>query len=175
MRLGALALFALCAGCPGSLDDPARFTGATSLGAAPAGGNVAVDAAACGDVPQTIFQRSCVNAGCHNANDKVQGLDLQSPDLVTRLVDVRASEGAGLLVNRGTLSDSVLYTKLTKSPPFGARMPLSGALDDASIACVFSWITEIATSPNDDAGDHDAGALEDSAPEDSAQADALAE
>ena len=161
MRVCALALLALCAGCPGSLDDPARFTGSTSLGATPAGGNVTVDAAACGDVPQTIFQRSCINAGCHNAKDKEQGLDLQSPDLVTRLVDVRASEGAGLLVNRGTLSDSVLYTKLTSSPPFGARMPLSGALDDASIACVFSWITEIATSPSDDAGAQDAGALED--------------
>ena len=37
---------------------------------------------------------------------------------------------------------SVIYTKLTAFPPFGARMPFSETpLDDATIACVLQWIT----------------------------------
>src|SRR4051794_21743006 len=100
LRILALGLFVACAGCPGSLEDPARFTGAASSGRTAAGGNGATGTASCDDAPRRIFAQRCVNAGCHNARDQAQGLDLESDGLVTRLVDVRASEGAGLLINR---------------------------------------------------------------------------
>jgi hypothetical protein len=142
MGLGAALL-----GCPGALDDPARFLGAAGNDAAvaqdaelPEVGELPGDGASCPDVPQAILRSNCTSAGCHNAQDKAQGLDLQSPGVGMRLVGVPAREGPGLLIDSSAPSSSVLYTKLTSRPPFGARMPLAGALDDPAIACVLAWI-----------------------------------
>ena len=144
-----IGLVATCIGCPGNLDDPGRFADAAISDAGPGSDLPAeaglpvlpVDAGDCPDVAQSIFGPTCATSGCHSAQDKTQGLDLQSPDLFARLAGVQANEGPGLLVDRGSPSQSVLYTKLTPTPPFGARMPLVGApLSDADIACVLSWI-----------------------------------
>jgi hypothetical protein len=54
----------------------------------------------------------------------------------------KATGGPGLLIDPSNPAASVLYTKLTAAPPFGARMPFArSALDDATIACVLQWIT----------------------------------
>jgi hypothetical protein len=97
----------------------------------------------CPDVSQTIFLPICASGPCHNPQTDAQHLDLQSPDLATRLVGVPATEGPGLLIDPAVPSDSVLYTKLSAAPPFGARMP-SGKmpLDDGDIACVLAWINQ---------------------------------
>jgi hypothetical protein len=134
--LGALLLTG--AGCPGSLDDPARFLS-----------GVGGDGSACPDIPTTVFVPICATAGCHTAADKIQGLDLQSPDAASRLVGACA-RGGGLLVDPANPSDSVVYTKLTFTPPFGSRMPLGKPpLDDATTACVLAWISaqNASTSP----------------------------
>jgi hypothetical protein len=58
-----------------------------------------------------------------------------------RLSGKEAAGGPGVLIDPTTPAASVLYTKLTATPPFGARMPLVGApLGDGDIACVLSWI-----------------------------------
>ncbi len=160
-------ILALCvvavsmAGCPASLDDPSRFFG-TSEG----GGDV------CSDVPDNLFIPTCAASGCHNPTDLAQGLDLESPGVATRLVGVRATGGAGMLVDPTQPEQSVLYTKLTFDPPYGARMPFGkDPLDDATIRCVLSWIqTKVpesgvapmldATSAPDD-GSSDDGASDD--------------
>jgi hypothetical protein len=167
---GLVGLGAALLGCPGTLDDPARFLGAVGNDDAPAGdaelpevgallevGVVSSDGASCPDVPQAIFRPNCTSAGCHNAQDKAQGLDLQSPDIGTRLVGVPAREGPGLLIDSSAPSSSVLYTKLTPRPPFGARMPLTGALDDPTIACVLAWIVHPATDAGSSARSHPDG------------------
>ena len=52
-----------------------------------------------------------------------------------------ATEGPGLLVDPSAPSASVLYRKLTASPPFGAQMPLGQKpLPGAMAACVLDWI-----------------------------------
>jgi hypothetical protein len=120
-------------GCPGSLDDPARFL--------PDAGGSGADGAACPDVPTTVFVPICATAGCHTAADKIQGLDLESPNPASRLVGACA-RGGGLLANPTNPSQSVVYTKLTITPPFGSRMPLGKpSLDDATTACVLAWIS----------------------------------
>jgi hypothetical protein len=145
-----LGLAAAVAGCsPGSLDDPGRFDvngsasgGDIGGGVQDGGGNGSLfgEGGACPDIPQ-FFAATCTASSCHNASDEAQGLNLQSPDVTSRLVSVMATEGPGLLVDPSAPSASVLYLKLTASPPFGAQMPLGQKpLPGAMTACVLDWI-----------------------------------
>ena len=120
--------------CPGTLEDPGRFTsGVGGPGGGEGGGG-------CPDIPTAVFQPICATAACHNAMDKAQGLDLQSPGVATRLVGV-CSIGGGPLIDPAAPDQSVLYQKLSLVPPFGSRMPLGKMpLDDATTACVLAWI-----------------------------------
>lgn len=149
---------AILIGCPGSLEDPERFAGAG--GSVTGNGAPPKNLSDCPDVPSAILAASCTNPGCHNSQDRMQGLDLQAPDVGTRLHGKSASEGAGLLVDPDVPARSVLYTKVTSRPPFGARMPLTGPLDDDQVACVLAWITSI-DAPNADTGGADAGGAHD--------------
>jgi hypothetical protein len=120
----ALAL----AGCPGSLDDPGRFTG--HLGDA------------CPDIP-SLLATTCAIGGCHTADMPSVGLDLASADIPGRLAGKHATGGVGVLVDPTDPVSSVLYTKLTTSPPFGARMPLNHVpFDDVTVGCVLAWLEE---------------------------------
>ena len=163
-----VALIAATSACPGTLEDPERFLAAAggdsgsaqgiqppvgseaggggSGGGGSGSGGSGGGSSACPDIPGLLGQ-TCTASGCHNASSKAQGLDLQSPDLASRLVGAPATEGPGLLIDPSTPSNSILYEKLTAMPPFGARMPLGGApLDSATLACVLAWITQEASS-----------------------------
>jgi hypothetical protein len=149
-----VALVAAISACPGTLEDPERF-----LAAAAAGGDAGVAEEAqpppasdgavggnCPDIPG-LFRQTCTAASCHSGSTQSAGLDLQSPNLAARLVGAPATEGSGLLIDPASPSQSILYEKLTAMPPFGARMPLGAApLDDATMACVLTWITQQASS-----------------------------
>jgi hypothetical protein len=139
-----IALVASTPGCPGTLEDPERFLDAAGDDAGFAGeAQPASDGGGdCPNVPDLLGQ-TCTGASCHSASNKAQGLDLQSPDLTTRLIGVSATGGPGLLIDPSTPSRSVLYAKLSATPPFGARMPLGAApLDSPTLACVLGWITQ---------------------------------
>jgi len=120
------------AGCAAPLDDPARFA---ELGQGGGPGT-------CGDITQTVFVKTCASAGCHSAASKAQGLDLESANVAYRLVNVCSTEGPGRLVDTASPSNSILFAKLSPTPPFGSRMPLGKApLDDATMQCVLAWIS----------------------------------
>ncbi len=162
MRIFLVALLApasVLAGCPGSLEDPARFDaefgiaggngGARGGGGADGGGTTGSVGGAGGGSgggsgcasPPPSFGTTCSVSGCHAAITPAGGLDLASPNIVMRLSGKKAMGGAGLLIDPTTPAASVLYTKLTATPPFGSRMPLvGGPLSDPDIACVLSWI-----------------------------------
>jgi hypothetical protein len=112
-----------------------------------------VGAGGCPDIPD-LFSTTCTASLCHDASNKAQGLDLASPHVAARLVGVSATEGRGLLIDPATPSNSILYLKLTDSPPFGARMPLAQTpLAASTTACVLAWITNgEPDSPSPDAG-----------------------
>jgi hypothetical protein len=135
--VGLLVSVLAWAGCAGTLEDPAAFTTESDSGAA---ANVDASGASCVDVP-TTFVTSCGTAGCHDPTTKAEGLDLWSPGVASRLVGVPAVEGVGLLIDPSTPSKSVVYAKLTATPPFGARMPTGSSLSDATIQCVLDWVT----------------------------------
>jgi hypothetical protein len=166
VRVTGLLLGGATWGCPGSLDDPGRFLDAGAADAsAPVEGDEAAAGGSCPDVPGLLAQ-SCTASSCHSASTKAQGLDLQSPDVAARLVGVPATEGAGLLVDPSAPSKSVLYAKLTASPPFGARMPLGAApLDTATLACVLAWVTQAAGGAGTDAASPDGAGTDASSPD----------
>jgi hypothetical protein len=145
LRIAVVTLVAACVGCPGSLEDPSRFSDA---------------AGSCPDVPTALFATTCsTTAGCHSATDKQLGLDLQTPGVASRLIGVHPVGGPGLLVDPSNPAMSVVYTKLTAMPPFGVRMPFGEApLDDATVACVLQWITLQVTDGGADSSASDAAA-----------------
>jgi hypothetical protein len=144
IRIAILALVAACVGCPANLEDPERFS---------------LDAAlSCPDVPQDVLAKDCGTPGCHSTVDKMLGLDLQAPDVASRLVGVHAMGGPGLLIDPSNPAMSIVYEKLMPMPPFGLQMPYNEKpLDAATIACVLQWITTASAQTADDGGD-DAGA-----------------
>jgi hypothetical protein len=148
--LAATSLVAL-SGCPGTLDDPARFL----VDAAPvdAGADVVVADAAkeaapavdsgdpCGDVPTRVFAPSCGGNGCHGAMGAQQGLDLESPGVAARVVGVSAKECSVTLADPKNPEGSLLYTKLGPNPPCGSQMPIARpVLSATDVACVKAWI-----------------------------------
>jgi hypothetical protein len=138
-----LVVSLVCAGCPGALEDPARFVDA----AADAADVAERGDAGCPDVPTAVFAARCATAGCHSAADKAQGLDLQSPNLGARLAGACA-KGGGYLIDTSNPGASVIYTKVLPTPPFGARMPTGGQpLDDATLACILAWVRDQQGAP----------------------------
>lgn len=131
--LFAAAMTAPMFGCPGELDDEARFR--TDGGTTPA---------ACTDAPGVVFMPLCATSGCHNKVDSPSsgGLDLETPDIIGRTKNA-PSKGSMmvLLIDSANPEKSSIYSKLKSPPPFGARMPLGAAQIPADkIECVLNWI-----------------------------------
>jgi hypothetical protein len=143
--VGLLVSAIAWAGCAGSLADPAAFSADTGDAGAPANVDADASAASCPDVP-TLLAATCGSAGCHDATTKAESLDLVSSGVAARLIGVPSVEGTGLLIAPSTPSQSVVYTKLLATPPFGARMPTGNPLDAAHIQCVLDWVTTEAAS-----------------------------
>jgi hypothetical protein len=112
-------------GCPGSLEDPGRFT-ITQASADPS----------C-DAP-ALLQAKC--ATCHGRASPMGDLALDTPAALGALHGKAAKGGAGTLIDLGTPASSVLYTKLSSPAPFGGVMPPSRPLDDKDKECVRSWL-----------------------------------
>lgn len=141
----AVALVFGVAACPGSLEDPGRFVD---------GGDVAADDDAGGggegacpegtDVEADLMAARCGGSVCHGAEAPAAGLDLVSPGIAERMIDVPSTQescGGAILLVPGDPDASLLFEKLLPSPSCGAQMPLAqAAFDDGEIACVREWI-----------------------------------
>jgi hypothetical protein len=117
--------------CPGSLDDPARFLDGGSASCAV-------------DVEVDILAARCGGTGCHEGEQSQRGLDLVSPGVTGRLIDVEA-EGCvdEILVRSDDPGSSLLIDKLRASPRCGSAMPIGAQLSSAEIECVEQWVEEI--------------------------------
>jgi len=154
--LGALLLVA----CPGTLDDKQRFlvdagsagkvgtagTGGGDDAAAPSdagsdAGDAGPNLGPCGNVVERIFEPSCGGTGCHGATGAQQGLDLVSAGVAQRVVGVPGIGCSATLADPANPEASLIYTKLSPTPPCGSPMPLARpALSDEDVACVLAWI-----------------------------------
>lgn len=141
LALLSLGLVAAVAGCPGSLDNKADFlaAGMTSSSASGSTGTGMMDA--CGDVPVDILAAKCGGTGCHGVKAPQNDLDLESPDVATRVVGVPAKLCSGILAKPSDPANSVIYTKTLETNTCGARMPLARpALSQKEIDCIKTWI-----------------------------------
>lgn len=137
LALAPLAALFL-SGCPGDLEDPQRFTG---------GGGDCADV----DVP-TLFEETCGTSACHEGPDQTAPVDLVSPGVAGRLVDVPPMGAEGctpedrLLIDPTDVQASYLLEKIDGSPPeCGDPMPiLLPALSEQEVGCVEAWIREVA-------------------------------
>ena len=143
----------LLTGCPGTLENKERFLldagdpgsgghdtgGGNRDAAAPAGAGAT--SGACGDVTARIFVPSCGGTGCHGAVGTQQNLDLVSPGVAGRVVGVSGTGCLSTLADPANPEASLIYQKLSPTPPCGSPMPLARpALSDADVACVVAWI-----------------------------------
>ena len=131
---GALFLGVL-SGCPGRLDDPERFDSVVDEV-----DTVTAPIEGCGSIESEIFGKRCATSGCHTGFAPSGELDLGAANLFARLENHPATSGGALLVP-GDPKASVIFQKISATPPFGDRMPPIGAtLDDKTIDCVRRWI-----------------------------------
>ncbi|MCK6592034.1 MAG: hypothetical protein L6Q76_31160 [Polyangiaceae bacterium] len=132
--LGAAAMVsaaALLGGCPGTLTDEEKAQFLTG------GGPVE-----CGPIGP-FLETNCGGTGCHGAMMPASNLDLVSPGVDERVAD-KTSLCGGLLANTSDPQASVIYTKLLKTPPCGARMPFfRDPLSDEQAACILTWLEGI--------------------------------
>jgi cellulose 1,4-beta-cellobiosidase len=165
-KAGAAVLLVLApAGCPGSLEDPGQFESADSSASTSSGAAGGTTGGTSGggtcDAPDMIFTTTCGAAGCHNAASAAfaGNLDLVSPGLASRLVNVPANAMPSLFyIDTANPSQSVLLTKLTSTPPFGAQMPyLSTPLSSSQIQCVTEWVDAQASAGSSSTGGDDGG------------------
>jgi hypothetical protein len=100
-------------------------------------------------VPTAIFGASCEARACHNSVDHIYGLDLQSPGLVSRLINTPSYELPVLMMIDPNVPDnSFLLVKVKPNPPAGVQMPQMGnKLSASQTQCLQQWIEAVATGP----------------------------
>jgi len=134
----AVTLFAaiLCSGCAG--DGPASTEDGSSFDT----------------IQREIFQRSCLDAGCHNATDRAENLNLEAGFSYANLIDIVATNAAARAAGwrRVVPSDpeaSFLFLKIVGPPSqFGTRMPQGKpALSNAEVEQIRAWIASGAPGP----------------------------
>ncbi len=102
------------------------------------------------ELQRELFRPRCTSVGCHSARDRVAGLDLESEQAWSHLVDVPPENFAASLrglvrVRAGDLAGSFLWIKLQVqvSPEYGSRMPLGGeSLSEEERSRVARWILD---------------------------------
>ncbi len=100
-------------------------------------------------VPTAVFGASCETRACHNSVDHIYGLDLQSPGLVSRLINQPSFELPVLkMIDPNVPDNSFILLKVKPNPPVGVQMPQMGAkLSSAQTQCLQQWIEAVATGP----------------------------
>jgi len=149
-RLRQLLLIALSTstltGCPvaADLENPERF----DLADAGLKDNSCITPA---------LKRSCWGIGCHGSDTPAAMLDMQSPDVASRLVNVDAahtdildgSEGNCLAgekrINTSSVEDSAIIKKINGKQSCGGKMPVAPrTLSEADKQCICEWVYELA-------------------------------
>ncbi len=134
------ALAAALVGCPGHLENPEDFVGSSPDGA------VATCTIGVSAVEAQLIRPRCATANCHDRAGHAGGLDLETPGLAGRLLNVRSTMCSGrVLVDPTSPAAGYFVEKLSASPRCGGRMPLGApALSAGELTCVRGWLATLA-------------------------------
>lgn len=125
--LAGMAFVVACSGESGNQGDPGPRSGP------PCPTNLE-------ELASQVFERTCVDAGCHGSNDRAAGLDLQASALELELYGQAAALCDGeVRVVPGDAASSYLIDKL-RGTGCGAQMPIGVPLADETIDCIAAWI-----------------------------------
>lgn len=128
---------AVTSACPGSLENPDRFAGVSCEL------NI--------DVERDVLQAKCGGMDCHNSGaNPAAGLDLESPNVLQRLIDVpgRACDGRQLIQSEAP-DGSQLLDRVQEMPECGLRMPLGAdVLPAEEQNCLRAWVFDAITEQN---------------------------
>ena len=139
MRRLALSILSslLLVGCPGGLNNPEDFIGG-------AGGSPSPTA-------EVVFQASCGNAVCHDADQPAADLDLVSPNIASRTVDVNSTDpncASETIVIAGDPDESYMMKKILNEPGIcGGQMPIGTILDAEDTDVIRQWIIDLGGVP----------------------------
>jgi hypothetical protein len=135
------------AGCPGTINLDDYIVGPRDSGVATDAASEVLPEPACPDIPRTVLATAtCSALGCHAPPAPGGNLDLQSPNVASRLVGVEGTSGVPL-IDPASPEQSLLYRRVTGATP--PRMPSVGPpLDDATTACLLSWIKSVSNTPD---------------------------
>lgn len=130
-------------GCPGNLDDPDRFK--TGKDGGTDGGAVAGFVCPSANVKarDELIIKRCANAGCHDGTSMAGGLDLKSPDVLSRMKDIPSASCTNkvLITPDG---GGYFFEKLRPMPTCGTRMPLTGnSLTATEEQCLGEWANHV--------------------------------
>jgi hypothetical protein len=98
----------------------------------------------CQSVTRTIIAESCIGGICHHSG-KFQapagGLDLMSPCVADRLINVTSRCQGLLLIDPAQPAKSFLLNKLEAETPLcGESMPWTGHLPPDQVRCMNAWV-----------------------------------
>jgi len=106
-----------------------------------AGGSMGTGGGAGCPMACMIIMTKC--ATCHQMTGGAGMLDLMTANPGMRLKDMKspnvACSGKALIDSASPMA-SLLYTKVTATPPCGARMPIGSMLSDSEITCMQQWV-----------------------------------
>lgn len=166
--LGTVALLGLAA-CPADLANPSDYDrGPASNGGAPGAAGAGPGAGAGGAAPAqpglnvdvtcmtAVFAKSCTIPSCH-APPVAANLDLDSPNVNTRLIDVVATHGSASpntgcvanqkLIDSANPDQSWLILKLsTDGKTCGLPMPVGSPLSSDETACLKKYAQDVAAA-----------------------------
>lgn len=131
--LVGLILAALAVGCSDDGDSPTSPSNNNN-------NNTTDTVSFSSDISPILSSRGCLGSGCHGTPGGSGGLTMGSGSYAAV---INASGDNGDIIVPGNANTSNLYLKVTASPPFGSRMPLSGTpLTDDQINSIRDWINQ---------------------------------
>ena len=122
----------------------------------------------CSTVDETVLSlttgpKGCAQSSCHSGETPAQNLNLESPNLISRLSGINASCTNEILIDPSDPANSYLYKKVLAGPYGcgGGRMPAGirveeDLLTEAESQCILSFLQN-ALNPNDDDAGMDIG------------------
>ena len=152
--LGTLSLVAL-AGCPADLANPESFAIAGSAQGGMSSPALAVDTTCL----TAVFAANCATVACHKGRVLGADLDLDSPGVNARLIDVVATHKDAMptagcltgdkLIDTANPSASFLLAKVTKTMDAlncGFTMPIGSMLSAEDLACLNKYVQDVSTA-----------------------------